>query len=443
MLLDLCFLKKQLQQVIVGKQAQGYQTAGLLTKLHKIESYDALAALAQEIAALPFRPDWTYREPNQLDAIWQECAVDRPTKSLCQINLESIAGRAETAFLSAVCGCILGKPLEVNPTLDEIRKAAESCNEWPLNDYISNNLLKAIGRQHVDTPVTARENIQYVAPDDDINYTVLGMMTLEKHGARFTKKDLMEMWLRNLPPGWTFGPERMVLARAAINGMEEGLEPQFDLWASEWNPTNEACGAAIRVDAYGYAAPGHPALAAEMAWRDSSFTHNRTGIYSSMFIAAAIATAFVADKPMDIFETALKFVPQKSRFYETMFDCFQMVAKAPDWLDGYEQIHHKYGAYGHCQIYQECGLLINSARFAKDIPDAFCKQVSQGCDTDCFGEIIGSIMGAYFGPGHLDERWLKPFNDDLRTSLGNFYERSLMATARRMGNLPSLVLGSL
>ena len=51
MLLDLCFLKKQLQQVIVGKQAQGYQTAGLLTKLHKIESYDALAALAQAVLA--------------------------------------------------------------------------------------------------------------------------------------------------------------------------------------------------------------------------------------------------------------------------------------------------------------------------------------------------------------------------------------------------------
>ena len=66
-------------------------------------------------------------------------------------------------------------------------------------------------------------------------------------------------------------------------------------------------------------------------------------------------------------------------------------------------------------------------------------QVAQGCDTDCFGEIIGSIMGAYFGPGHMDERWLNPFNDDLRTALGTFHERSLLAVADRMSRLPSLI----
>lgn len=92
------------------------------------------------------------------------------------------------------------------------------------------------------------------------------------------------------------------------------------------------------------------------------------------------------------------------------------MAGATDWLEAYEQIHAKYRQYGHCLLYQECGLLINSARFAMSIDDAFCKQVSQGCDTDCFGEIIGLIMGAYLGPGHLEARWLTPFNDDLHTS---------------------------
>ena len=66
-------------------------------------------------------------------------------------------------------------------------------------------------------------------------------------------------------------------------------------------------------------------------------------------------------------------------------------------------------------------------------------QVAQGCDTDCFGEIIGSIMGAYFGPGYLDERWLAPFNDEIHTSLGNFHEQSLSAVAQRMAQLPVLI----
>jgi ADP-ribosylglycohydrolase len=439
MLPDLQLLRDRLQQVIICKQQQGYETAGMLTELKQSpESYDALAGLAQRLADLPFRSDWRYSEPNDLAGIWEECDADRPIGPLCRVQPERIADHVKAAFQGAVCGCVLGKPLEINPTLSEIRKAAESCNQWPLRDYISEALLDALGRRHESAPVTTRDNIRYVAPDDDLNYTVLGMLVLEQRGVGFTKSDLMALWLRNLPPLWTFGPERSVLIQAAINSMERESPPQFEFWANEWNPRNELCGAAIRVDAYGYATPGNPALAAELAWRDSSMTHVRTGIYGSMFVAAAISTAFVAQTPLDIFATALKFVPQRSRFYEIVADCFQLVSRASDWLDGYEQIHRKYGDYGHCQLYQECGLLINSARFAEDIPDALCMQVAQGCDTDCFGELIGSIMGAYFGPEYLDHRWLAPFNNDLRTALGNFHERSLSAVAQRMSQLPLL-----
>jgi ADP-ribosylglycohydrolase len=160
-----------------------------------------------------------------------------------------------------------------------------------------------------------------------------------------------------------------------------------------------------------------------------------------MYVAAAISAAFVAKDPIEIFEMALKFVPQRSRFYEVMVDCLAMVKESSDWLKGYRKINEKYGEYGHCQLYQECGQLMNSAKFAENVSHAFCMQVAQGCDTDCFGEIIGSIMGAYFGPGHLEDRWLAPFNDDFRTSLGNFHERSLKAVTERMSRLPKVIAG--
>jgi ADP-ribosylglycohydrolase len=74
---------------------------------------------------------------------------------------------------------------------------------------------------------------------------------------------------------------------------------------------------------------------------------------------------------------------------------------ASDWLEGYRAINAKYGQYGHCQIYQESALLINTAKFATSVDDGFCKQVMSGADTDCYGEIIGSILGAYYGSGHM------------------------------------------
>lgn len=447
MLPTIDFLRRRLEKVIACKARQGHRISELLEELHHLpSSYDALATFAQKLTDLPLRADWPYREPNDLEQIWAECAADRPTGPLRAVDPEAMTGRVQAAFEGAVCGCMLGKPLEVDPTLEEIRAAAERCHEWPLRHYVSEALLEALGRRHPSAAETTLGNIRYVATDDDINYDILGMLVLEQHGLAFTQPQLMRLWLENLPPAWTFGPERTFLTRAALASIDEDREPTVDdlaTWASTWNPGAELCGAAIRVDAYGYATPGHPALAAELAWRDASMTHRRTGIYAAMFVAAAIATAFVATGPLEIFEIALKYVPPRSRFHEIVSDCLNMVTRATDWLDGYEQIHTKYGAYGHCQLYQECGLLINSARFATDTADAFCKQVAQGCDTDCFGEIVGSIMGAYFGPGHLDGRWLAPFNDDLRTSLAGFYDRSLTSVAQRMAKLPANKGGSM
>ena len=86
-------------------------------------------------------------------------------------------------------------------------------------------------------------------------------------------------------------------------------------------------------------------------------------------------------------------------------------------------------------------MLINTLKFATDVGSGICIQVSQGADTDSFGATAGSLLGAYFGPGFLDERWLTPFNDDLRSGMAWFFERSIDKLSRRMSNLPALVHG--
>jgi ADP-ribosylglycohydrolase len=145
------------------------------------------------------------------------------------------------------------------------------------------------------------------------------------------------------------------------------------------------------------------------------------GVYGVMYVVAAIAAAQVTTDRLGVFETALQFVPQHSRFYEIVSDSLEEVRQAADWLDGHRRIHGKYSQYAHCLVYQEVGTLINTLRFATDIGDGICKQVSQGLDTDSFGATAGSLLGAYFGPGYLEERWLRPFNDDIHTALAWFY----------------------
>ena len=139
---------------------------------------------------------------------------------------------------------------------------------------------------------------------------------------------------------------------------------------------------------------------------------------------------------MEIIETALEFVPQKSRFFERSLASYLDVKNSINWEDGYAKINNKLGEYGHCRIYQEIGMVINTFKHARDIGHGICIQVSQGADTDSFGASAGSLLGAFYGPKYLDDKWIKPFNDDIHTGLAWFFERSVNSLSKRMGNLP-------
>ena len=154
-----------------------------------------------------------------------------------------------------------------------------------------------------------------------------------------------------------------------------------------------------------------------------------------------LRAAFVVDDPVEIFRVAQQHIPQRSRFAEVVRSSIDEVTKASDWIDGYTRIHDRYREYGHCQIYQEIGTVINTMRFAETIGQGICMQVSQGNDTDSFGATCGSILGARYGPERLEKRWLEPFNDRVLTAVATFHEQRLSVVAQRMGALPARVLG--
>lgn len=434
-------VRGRLRRVIADKDEQGHVVDGLAGELEDLpDDYQRLADFGHRLSDLPLKPDWPYVEPNRLDEILAEADSSRTRHAPTEVNHVDAERRARAGFLGSVCGCILGKPVEINPTLDELKRALQAIGEWPLNDYIPERISSQGGLRplHRDWPETVRGRIRWVAPDDDINYTLLGLLVLEQHGISYTKADLKRLWLEQLPLAYTFGPERTTLVKLGASALDSTHECDDESLADVDNPGDELCGAMIRADAYGLACPGNPALAAELAWRDASLTHRRTGIYGTMFAAAAIAASYTVSDPLAIFDAALSFVPRRSRFHHIVADSLHQVASASDWEDGYRRIHDRYGQYAHCRVLQESGTLINTLRFAESVGHGICLQVSQGNDTDSYGATVGTLLGVRFGPDGLEGRWLEPFNDTIHTRLAGLYEHSLTALADRVGKLPAL-----
>lgn len=429
---DLELLRSRLRWALEEERALGVAVDGLLADCAAAPGYDALNEVAQRFAALPALPN----EPEDLEGIWAQCD---PSRSTTSIDVPDAADRVRAAWYGSVVGCHLGKPFEIATSLFVIRQALESHREWPLADYPSKEAILDLPWQQPQWPELVKGQITHVAADDDMNYSVIGMQVLERRGRHFTGDDVASMWRWQLPLRVTFGPERAFMAVLALSALDPPGSTMPE-WVKQWNPNSEWCGALIRVDAYGYGALGDPALAAEFAFRDSSLTHRRTGVYSSMFFAAAIAAAPLhPGDPLGIFRTALQYVPQRSRFADAVRFSLDAIEATDDWLTAYDTINARFGEYGHCRIYQEVGTVMNSLRFATDVGHGVCLQVMQGNDTDSFGTTCGSILGSYFGPGHLEDRWLEPFNDTIQLALATTWESSINALAERMAALPALV----
>jgi ADP-ribosylglycohydrolase len=203
---------------------------------------------------------------------------------------------------------------------------------------------------------------------------------------------------------WLTGITRLPQNRDVRYGCDCGCGDTTPLdiaWVATYlNPYREWIGAQIRVDSYGYAAPGNPALEAELAWRDARLSHVKNGLYGAMFCAAMIAAAFVLDDPLQIVEAGLNEIPQTSRLCHEMqqtiaichrhdFHSFETALDEINMLLG-----HYHGVYtNNNTALVVAAVLLGGHDFEKVITTA----VMGGWDSDCNGATAGSIIGAMRG----------------------------------------------
>ncbi|MFI6929046.1 ADP-ribosylglycohydrolase family protein [Streptomyces sp. NPDC050287] len=349
--------------------------------------------------------------------------------------------RLEAAWLGRAAGCLLGKPVEKLP-LTAIRHLAEATGNWPLNTYftargVPDDLLEAHPWNRRSATTSLAENIDGMPEDDDLNYPLLNLLLLQRHGKNFTTTDVATLWLEELPAGRTFTAERI-----AYRNLLTGLEPPHT--ARHRNPFREWIGALIRADVHGWTNPGDPAAAAEQAHRDATLTHTANGVYAAMFTAATIATIATADHPTDIhiaLRTGLTVVPPASRLAQAIRHALQLARTHDNFDTVVDELHATHGHTHHwVHAIPNTALIAAALSHANgDFTGSICRAVSGGWDTDSNGATAGSIAALLAGsPSALPDRWTAPLKNRLATTIGDFDGTGFDTLARLTHDLAHL-----
>lgn len=330
--------------------------------------------------------------------------------------------RIRSAWQGRISGCLLGKPVE----LLSMREGHDALSEYlvdaaasPLRDYVP-----ALGERIPEARANAcKGRFDRAVWDDDINYSVLALMLLERHGRELESADVGRAWLTLLPGGTTFTAERaayQIMLQHAGNGFPFGAEPGFDLSLCSDNPYNDWIGAQIRADLYGWVCPGEPDLAADLASRDASLSHRGNGIYGAAFVAA-LGAAIPAETTLDAaIDAALTTIPADSR-------CADAVALGRELTgapDAVALLHARYDDLSPVHTVNNLALVVWALTTGwDDFSQAIGDAVAAGWDTDCNGATVGGLWGLQ---GHaIPEHWTRPWQGRVAVTLAGMDELPL------------------
>jgi ADP-ribosylglycohydrolase len=356
------------------------------TFLDEGQEDEALAQICRIQAALrtPLQrsPDWPYEEPSELEAV---LATHTRTSSPPAYDLSTYNHDVLSGWIGQIIGSALGLAVE-NLDAERIRTQIGE-----IHDYVEK------------PPQTC---------NDDTTFQILSLHTVEEYGLDFTSWDLALEWLQHMPAALT-------AEGVAISNLRRGLKPPKT--AQEDNPFDEWVGGAMKAPIWGLLAPGRPDLAVSYAYRDAEIAHQANGLYGALYTAALVSLAFVERDLKTLLETALGYIPPKSRLAELIRRTFHWSRECDTWEQALARYHSKYelyhrAEYGYvhtfpCMAAVLIGFLYGEGEFERSIGIAtMC-----GGDTDFPPALIGAVLGLWLGEQNIPEKWRQPIGNSFET----------------------------
>ena len=397
------------QLVLYAHLKKEYGSEGISDVFEEAENM--LEKAVEVVKELPVNLDLAKNEPNALPDIrmLRPQGVRRIWK---HFDHDAYIDRVEGALLGRFAGCTLGAPVEGWPIAKMKALAEENGQAFPPVDYWS----------YVPEPATlrydlsprsdyTRDGMRGVPVDDDIAYTLLGLLVVEDFGPHFTIAENGEAWLKYLPYACT-------AEDVALKNLKAGVTAEKA--AEKDNPFCEWIGADIRSDPWGYMAPGWPEMAASMAYRDAYLSHRRQGIYGEMYFSAVIAAAFTVDHPVEALNIGLTEIPQDCKLAQAVRWALEVAPQITNHAQARAAVDQRFaGMHPVHTINNACLTIWGLTIGGTDLTRVIAETVAMGYDNDCTAATAGSIVGAVVGKKGVAQHWTAHFNNTVHSYLIN------------------------
>lgn len=315
------------------------------------------------------------------------------------------AERVYAGVLGKLIGVYLGRPFEGWSHQRIVSELGEV--EYYVNDRDDVDLL----------------NRQLVVADDDVTGTFALLRALRDNGDRrdLSAAQIGEAWLNYAVEGRTifwWGGMGNSAEHTAYLRLRNGVQPpRSGSAALNGRVLSEQVGAQIFIDGWAMVAPGDPELAADLARRAASVSHDGEAIYAAQVIAAMEAMAFVESDTDRLLDIALGLIPTDSVIAGAIADVREWQASGEDWYATRRRIEgrHGYEVYGGaCPVVPNHALIVAALLHGNDDFQRSLMIVNTcGWDTDCNSGNLGCLLGIKNGLAGIDAGpdWRGPLAD--------------------------------
>lgn len=423
------FLINQIEEYVRLKVEYG--STGLDSYLQNLEA--TLQQSLQDLKSFPIDKTLADNEPDDLASI-RKLRPDGPRKIWSSIPMDTYMDKLEGAFLARMAGCTLGAPVELHSVSDMKHWAEYIGDTFPPTDYWS-KIKSPFDLRYEKSPYQdyTRDGMTKVPVDDDITYTLLGLLIAEDYGLDFTTEDVGAAWLKYLPYACT-------AEDVALKNLKKGISAAET--ADIDNPYCQWIGADIRSDPFAYMTPGYPEKAAELAYRDAYLSHRRNGIYGEMFFAAAQSAAFCVDDPIEAIKIGLTEIPANCTLAKDIAWALEVGKNVHNYQDARQLVDERFRNMAAVHTNNNACLTVFGLMLGgTDVTKVISEIVAMGMDNDCTAATAGSIVGAIAGKQKLSPHWYKNFNNTVDHYLMDVAEMKIDDIVKRFAALAKKTYG--